>query len=67
MAYANRASHGKKYKGGEATSPSKTEKGRAGNSKKHYTVHPSYWPTGDKKFLLHVPGQSMEVRKVRKE
>ena len=47
-AYANRASHGRKRKGGEAASPINPDTGRAGKSKTINAGHPINLPTGRK-------------------
>ena len=63
----NRASHSRERKGGEDAWPTKLDKGRTGKRKKIYAGNQSDIPTGDKKYVLHGPGHSMEDWKVLKE
>ena len=63
----NCASHGRKLKGGEAASPTNTEKGRTGKRKTINAGDPSYRTTGGKTCLLHGPGNSTEECKVLKD
>ena len=42
-----RASHVRKYKGGESFSPTKPKKGRSGKRKKNHSGHQSDHPTGE--------------------
>ena len=64
---ANRVSHSRKRKGGEAASPTNPEKGRAGKLKKNYAGHPSDRMTSDKTCVLHGPRHSTEECKLLKE
>ena len=50
---SHRASHNSKSKGGEAASPTNTEKGRTGKRKQNYAGHMSNRTTGAKTFLVH--------------
>ena len=62
---ANRASFGRKQKGGGAASPSIPEKGRSGKRKRNDAGHPINYPTGKKKTcMLHIPGHSSKKCKV---
>ena len=63
---ANRASHGRKIKGGESALPTNPEKGRTGKRKARNAGHPINRPTGVKTCLLHGPGHSTEECKVLK-
>ena len=56
---ANRFSHDRKHKGGEAAFPANPEKSRAAAWKKSYIVHPNNAPTGGKTLLLNGPGHSL--------
>ena len=62
----NHTSHGRKRKGGEAASPTNTEKIRAGKHKTRNVGHPSDRPIRGKTCLLHGPGNSTEECKVLK-
>ena len=56
---SNRDVHVRKWKGGEAASPTNPKKGHANKGKTKNSVHPSNAPTGEKKTcLLHGPGHS---------
>ena len=58
-AESDRASFGRKQKGGGAASPSKPENGLTGKRKGNHAGHPSNAPTGAKKIcMLHGPGHS---------
>ena len=61
------ASSVKKKKGGASTSPSNSEQGCAGKSKRNNAGHPCDEQTGTKNtFLLHVPRRSSEECKLLK-
>ena len=57
---ANRDSHDRKHKGGEAASPINPEKGHTGKCRKYCSGHLSDRTIGDKTFLMHDPGHSAE-------
>ena len=64
---ANRASYGRKRKGGEDALPNKPETGCSGKREKKSVGHPSDRPTRGKICLLHGPVQSTEYCKVLKD
>ena len=57
---ANRASHGRKRKGGEAASPTNPDTSRTGKRKTRNAGHPSDRLTRGKTCLLHGTGHSTE-------
>ena len=60
-AESDRASFGRKQKGGGSASPSNPENGLAGKRKGNDAGHTSDAPTGEKNtFMLHGPGHSSE-------
>ena len=61
----DRASSGRKKKGGASTSPSNPDQGHTGKSKRSNAGNPSDEPTGSKKtFLLRGPVHSSEECKL---
>ena len=66
-AETDRASHGRRCKGGEATSPNITENFHALKQKKNNAVHSINWSTSDTTWLFHVPEHSTAECKVLKE
>ena len=61
---SNRASHGRKRRGGESNSPTNPEKGRVGKRKSKNAGHPSDRPTRWTTCLLHGPGHYTEEYRV---
>ena len=64
---SNRASHGRKQKGGEAASPTNSETGRAGKRKTRNAGHRSDRMTGGKTRLFHGPRHYVEECKLLKD
>ena len=63
----NRASHGRKQKGGEYASPTNPRTGRAGKRKAKNAGHPIDLLAGGKTYLLHGTGHSIEECKLLKD
>ena len=64
---ANRASHGRKLKGGEAASPTNPDMIRTGKLKTRNAGYPSNCLTGGKTYSLNGTGHSTEECKVLRD